>query len=93
MLRSSRTRLLTPLLLLGAGFAMLVAISMATGLLVRQSRVDAGRIAHTLEVERQIADVLLQLRRAESDERGVVITGLAEYRDDYRAAAANIPPC
>ena len=31
------------------------------------------------------------MRRAESDERGVVITGLAEYRDDYRVAAATIP--
>ncbi|MGI8725159.1 MAG: sensor histidine kinase [Methyloceanibacter sp.] len=78
--------------LLGAGFAILVLIGTAGAFLSNQARLEANLIAHTLQVEKQISEVLLQLRRAESHERAYFITGQAEYLSDYQAAAKNVRP-
>jgi len=57
-------------LLLSAGFLVLVAISAASVLLVNKARDDSGWVVHTVEVENQTNALLLEIRRAESGARG-----------------------
>lgn len=78
--------------LLGVGFAVLVLIGMAGAFLSNQSRIEADWIAHTLQVEKQISQLLLQVRRAETNERGFIITSQPEYLQDYRLAAERVQP-
>jgi CHASE3 domain sensor protein len=63
---AARRRELVQVLLLTAGFLVLVAISAASILFVDRARDDSALVVHTVEVENQIAAVLLELRRAES---------------------------
>jgi signal transduction histidine kinase len=79
-------------LLLSAGFLVLVAISASSVLLVNKSRSDAGWVVHTIEVENQTNAVLLEIRRAESAARGYLLTRGPEFLSDYRDAAAAIRP-
>ncbi len=72
--------------LLGVGFALLIAISVATALLVDRAATDSRRLAETLAVQDQLSDVLLGVRRAESSQRGYLYTGNPNYLDDFRAA-------
>jgi signal transduction histidine kinase len=83
---------LSPLMLLIIGFAILVAIGIASGMLVNQARTTSLWVTHTLAVERQIGELLLALRRAESNERGYLITEDPAYLTDYRASATKIIP-
>ena len=53
-------------MLLSAGFLVLVAISAASVLFVNKARDDSGWVIHTVEVENQTNTVLLEIRRAES---------------------------
>ena len=78
--------------LLAMGFAVLVLIGLAGAFLSNQSQIEANWIAHTLQVEKQISQVLLQLRRAETNERGFIITSQPEYLQDYKRAASRVLP-
>jgi signal transduction histidine kinase len=78
--------------LLSAGLAILIAISATSIWLVSMLREDADGIAHTLEVENQIYIALLQLSRAESAERGYLLTARPEFLGDFRQAEAAIRP-
>lgn len=78
--------------LLGIAFAVLVVISIASVYWLQRAREDAAWVAHTLEVENQISLSLLQIRRAESAERGYLLTQEQGFLDDYEAAAGGIPP-
>lgn len=71
---------------------LLVLIGVAGVVLSNQARVDADWVEHTLQVEKQIGQVLLTLRRAESSERAYIITRLREYREDYGEAAREVMP-
>lgn len=80
------------ILLLAAGFVVLVAISAASVLLVNKARDDSGWVVHTVEVENQTNTLLLEIRRAESGARGYLLTQGQEFFDDHQAAVAQILP-
>src|SRR5438128_9810212 len=89
---AARRRAIGQILLLVAGFAVLVAISVASVLLVNKARDDNGRVTRTVEAENQINALLLEIRRAESAARGFVLTQGPEFLRDHDAAVANIVP-
>src|SRR5262245_43972187 len=89
---ASRWRAIGQILLLVAGFAVLVAISVASVLLVNKARDDNGWVTHTVEAENQINALLLEIRRAESGARGFLLTQGPEFLRDHEAAVANIVP-
>lgn len=80
------------ILLLSAGFLVLVAISAASVLFVNQARYDSGWVVHTVEVENQTNTLLLEIRRAESSARGYLLTRGPEFLSDHEAAVAEIIP-
>ena len=86
-----RRRALGQVLLLSAGFVVLVIVSAASVLLVNKAREDSAWVVHTLEVENQLSTVLLEVRRAESGARGYLLTGGEEFLRDHEAAVAAIP--
>jgi signal transduction histidine kinase len=79
-------------LLLSAGFLVLVAISAASVLLVNKARDDSGWVIHTVEVENQTNTLLLEIRRAESAARGYLLTRGPEFLSDHETAVAEIMP-
>ena len=89
---ATRRRAIGQILLLAAGFLVLVAISVTSVILVNQAREDNGWVVHTVEVENQINTVLLEIRRAESGARGYLLTLGPEFLADHEAAAAAIIP-
>jgi signal transduction histidine kinase len=86
------SRALGQILLLSAGFLVLVIISTASVLLVTKAREDFGWVVHTIEVESQLNTLLLEVRRAESGARGYLLTGGEEFLTDHNAAVAAIYP-
>jgi signal transduction histidine kinase len=80
------------ILLLLAGFLVLVTVSAASVLLVNKARQDSGWVVHTLEVENQLSTLLLEFRRSESAARGYLLTRDRVFLEDQEAAAAAIPP-
>ncbi len=80
------------ILLLSAGFVVLVAISAASVLLVNKARDDSAGVVHTLEVESQTNALLLEIRRAESAARGYLLTKGPEFLSDHQAAVSRIVP-
>jgi signal transduction histidine kinase len=80
------------ILLLAAGFLVLVAVSTASVILVNKSREDNALVVHTVEVENQINTLLLEIRRAESAARGYLLTSGAELLADHNQAVAVIVP-
>jgi signal transduction histidine kinase len=91
-LDATRRRALGQILLLAAGFLVLVAISVASVLLVNRARDDNGWVTHTVEVENQINLLLLEVRRAESGARGYLLTRGPEFLGDHETAVASIIP-
>jgi signal transduction histidine kinase len=89
---ATRRRAVGQILLLAAGFLVLVAISVASVILVNQARDDNRRVVHTVEVENQINTVLLEIRRAESAARGYLLTLDPQFLADHEAAVAGILP-
>ena len=89
---ATRRRATFQILLLAAGFLVLVAISVASVLLVNKARKDNAMVVHTVEVENQIDALLLEIRRAESAARGYLLTLGPDFRRDYESALANIIP-
>src|SRR6185437_7072729 len=66
-------------ILLGVGFALLVAIGTATVWLAEQSAQDARSVVHTINVQEKLSNLLLNVRRAESGQRGFLLTGRQQY--------------
>jgi signal transduction histidine kinase len=89
---ATRRRAIGQILLLAAGFLVLVAISASSVLLVDKAREDSGLVVHTVEVENQINTLLLEIRRAESAARGYLLTLAPEFLSDYEAAVAAVGP-
>ena len=77
-------------ILLGVGFALLVAIGVATVWLAEQSAADAKRVVAAINVQGKLSDLLLNVRRAESGQRGYLLTGRQAYLSDYRDAAPTV---
>jgi signal transduction histidine kinase len=80
------------ILLLTAGFLVLVAVSSASVLLVNKARTDNAAVVHTIEVENQTNTLLLEIRRAESSVRGYLLTMGPDFLNDYEQALAAIAP-
>ena len=91
-LDATRRRAMGQILLLAAGFLVLVAISASSVIFVNKARNDSGLVLHTIEVENQINAVLLEIRRAESAARGYLITLGPEFLGDHEAAVAAVVP-
>ena len=89
---ATRRRALGQILLLAAGFLVLVAISTASVLLVNQTRSDNAGIVRAVEVEGMISTLLLQIRRAESSARAYFMTSDPQLLADHEAAVATILP-
>src|ERR1700733_89592 len=81
---------MSQILLLAAGFLVLVAVSATSVILVDQAREDSGWVVHTVEVENQISTLLLEIRRAESGARGYLLTSAPRFLAEYNAAVAGV---
>jgi signal transduction histidine kinase len=79
-------------LLLTAGFLVLVAVSVACVLFVNRAREDSGWVVRSVEVENQTNALLLEIRRAESAARGYLLTSGPEFLSDHEDAVAQIHP-
>jgi signal transduction histidine kinase len=91
-LDATQRRAIGQILLLGAGLVVLTVISAGSVHLVNQAREDARWVVHTVEVENQISLTQLQLRRAESAQRGYVSTLLSDFQGDFEQAASQLTP-
>jgi signal transduction histidine kinase len=91
-LDATRRRAIGQILLLAAGFLVLVAISASSVIFVDKARKDSGLVVHTVEVENQINALLLEIRRAESAARGYLLTLGPEHLRDHEAAVASVIP-
>src|ERR1700709_324962 len=89
---ATRRRAIGQILLLAAGFLVLVAISVASVILVNKARDDNRCGVHTLEGENQITTVLLETRRAESAARGYLLTSEPRFLAEHQTAVATIVP-
>src|SRR5215468_10919533 len=77
---------------LALGFTILVGMSTASIWLDVKSGRDARQVEHTLEVKNKLAELLLELRRADAAQRGYLLTGKPEFLDVYRDAAQRLLP-
>jgi signal transduction histidine kinase len=91
-LDATRRRAIGQILLLAAGLVVLTVISAGSVYLVNQAREDARWVVHTVEVENQVALTQLQMRRAESAQRGYLLTLLPAFQSDFEQAASQVPP-
>jgi signal transduction histidine kinase len=89
---ATRRRAIGQILLLAAGFLVLVAISAASVILVDKAREESGRVVSTVEVENQINALLLEIRQAESAARGYLLTSRPEFLSDHEASLTVIIP-
>jgi signal transduction histidine kinase len=89
---AARRRAIIQIVLLAAGFFVLVAVSAASVLLVNKARKDNSLVVHTVEVENSINALLLEIRRAESAARAYLLTRWPEFLSDHESAVANIVP-
>jgi signal transduction histidine kinase len=71
---------------------VLTIISAGSVYLVNQAREDARWVVHTVEVENQISLTQLQMRRAESAQRGYLSTSLPDFQADFEEAASRLLP-
>jgi signal transduction histidine kinase len=89
---ATRRRAIGQILLLAAGLVVLTIISAGSVHLVNLAREDARSVVHTVEVENQISLVELQLRRAESAQRGYLSTLLPDFLSDFEQAVFQLTP-
>src|SRR5690349_10905700 len=89
---ASRRRAIGQIVLLSTGFLVLVAVSIASVLLVNKARDDSGWVVRTIEAENQINLLLLEIRRAESSARGFLLSQGDEFLREHEVAVANIIP-
>ena len=87
-----RRRAVGQILLLAAGFLVLVTVSASSVILVNKAREDSAWVVHTVEVENNIDTLLLEIRRAESAARGYLLTLGPEFLTDHKNAVAAIVP-
>ncbi len=89
---ATRRRAIGQILLLAAGLVVLTFISAGSVHLVNKAREDARWVVHTVEVENQISLTQLQLRRAESSQRGFLSTLQPDFQSDFEKAASQLAP-
>jgi len=89
---ATRRRAIGQILLLAAGLLVLTVISAGSVYLVNKAREDAHWVVHTVESENQISFTQLQLRRAESAQRGFLLTLQPRFQTDFEEAASQLGP-
>jgi signal transduction histidine kinase len=89
---ATRRRAIGQVLLLAAGLVVLTIISAGSVYLVNRAREDARWVVHTVEVENQVSLTQLQMRRAESAQRGFLSTSLPAFQADFDQAASQLSP-
>src|SRR5712672_4166627 len=89
---ATRRRAIGQILLLAAGLVVLTVISAGSVYLVNRAREDARWVLHTVQVENQLSFTQLQLRRAESAQRGYLSTLLPSFQIDFEDAASQLTP-
>src|SRR5229473_3166390 len=89
---ATRWRAIGQILLLAAGLVVLTVISAGSVYLVNKAREDARWVVHTVESENQISFTQLQLRRAESAQRGFLLTLQPKFQTDFEEAASQLAP-
>jgi signal transduction histidine kinase len=89
---ATRRRAIGQILLLAAGVVVLTVISAGSVYLVNKARDDARWVVHTVEAENQISFTQLQLRRAESAQRGFLLTSQPNFQTDFEEAASQLAP-
>jgi CHASE3 domain sensor protein len=89
---AKRRRAIGQILLLAAGLVVLTIISAGSVHLVNRAREDARWVVHTVEVANQLSLAQLQLRRAESAQRGYLSTLLPNFHTDFEEAASQLTP-
>src|SRR4030088_405309 len=87
-----RRRAMGQILLLAAGLVVLTIISAGSVYLVNKAREDTRWVVNTVEVENQISLTQLQLRRAESAQRGFLSTLLPDFQAAFEEAASQLTP-
>lgn len=70
--------------LLIAGFAVIAVTSISSIWLTDRINDASDEIAHTLQVNASLVTYVAALRRAESGQRGYLVTGRQSYLDDYQ---------
>ncbi len=78
--------------ILGAGLAILLIITAASIGLDVKSRSDTAWVNHTVDVLNKIADLRLQVRRAESAARGFELYRTSTFSDEFEAARGAVAP-
>ncbi len=78
--------------LLGAGFLVLLIIMAISIWLLGESNRVSDEVGHTLSATNLVGELGLNLRRAESGQRGFLLTGDGAYLDDYNAVVGKVPP-
>src|SRR5689334_3903143 len=76
--------------LLGAGFAVLAVLLIGTFAVSSAQRHDYALVSHTLEVQKDIAQVEARLRDAESGQRGFIISGDPRFLAPFDSTLATI---
>ncbi len=61
-------------------------------ILIRQSLTASAAVDHSLTVLNTVANLRADVRRAESGQRGYLLTGETVYLDDYNAALGRLQP-
>jgi PAS domain S-box-containing protein len=77
-------------LALACGF--LILISAASAYLVVRSQSNSGLVNHTLRVANKVSAMLADVRIAESEQRGYLLTGDPDYLEVYRDSINTILP-
>lgn len=89
---AARKRAFWQIALLSAGLLVLVAISAASVILVNRARDDSRWVTHTVEVQNQISNLLLEIRRTESATRAYLLSAGPQFLTEYEASSAAIMP-
>ncbi len=91
-MNNARSGFFTNLILLTVGFAILAAMAGASVFLAQRSADDTRWVTHSLNVENQLSLLQLSLRRAESGQRGFMLTGDPAYLAVYQQSFDLITP-
>jgi len=67
-------------------------MSLASAWLLRENLAARDAVEHTLKITGEVAALQYAIRRAESGQRGYLLTGGAEYLADYESVVAGIAP-
>jgi signal transduction histidine kinase/CheY-like chemotaxis protein len=77
--------------ILAAGFLLLILVIGSSIVLSIRQRETAGLVQHTLRVENQISSLLSRAQDAETGQRGYLLTGSRPFLEPFRRSVAAIP--